>query len=199
MSLGNSRACFIAFATYPAFPFWKSLIDEFPRREDPSSTKGGVPVWNPDANISSFISQRPMAQGLCLASLCDLGPFLRLHLLGKATSALFHYLLPFLLSFSFFISNLQLRVIRSGKRGELSLSVCLGRLSPNLGLHHLHKAGPGFALYPYILLYLTHLGRRGVAEILNRNYEGLKAAEDFEIVFRFKDLNYLFFLHVGRL
>ena len=89
--------------------------------------------------------------------------------------------------------------MRSGKRGELSLSGCFGRFSPNLGLHHLHKASPGFALYPYTLLYLTYLGRGGVAEILSRNYEGLKAAEDFEIVFIFRDVKYLFFFLVGRL
>ena len=79
------------------------------------------------------------------------------------------------------------------------LNGCFGRFSPNLGLHHFHKASPGFALYPYILLYLTYLGRGGVAEILGRNYEGLKAAEDFEIVFIFRDVKYLFFLLVGRL
>ena len=123
--------------------------------------------------------------------------FLRLHLLGKAPMALFHYLLPFLFPFPLLIDNFLLGVMRSRKRGESGLSGYLRCLSPNLGHHHLHQASPGLALYPHI--FLTCLGKRGVAKILGRNFWRLEVVEDFEIVFKFRDINYLFFLLGGRL
>ena len=85
------------------------------------------------------------------------------------------------------------------KRGEFSLSGRLRCLFPNLGLHHLYEVGLGFALYPHIFLYLTHLDRRGVAKTLGRNFWGLKAVEDFKIVFEFRNVNYLFLLLNSRL
>ena len=41
MSSGSSSGCSRALATYPAFPFWKSLIEESRGRGDPFNTKGG--------------------------------------------------------------------------------------------------------------------------------------------------------------
>ena len=42
MSVGSSRDYFIALATYPALPCWKSLIETLLGRGAPSSTRGGA-------------------------------------------------------------------------------------------------------------------------------------------------------------
>ena len=45
MSSGSNSGCFRALATYLAFPFWKSLIEESKGMGDPFNTKGGFQVW----------------------------------------------------------------------------------------------------------------------------------------------------------
>ena len=162
MSSGSCKVCSTAFATYPVFSCLKFLIEEFIGRRDPSSTKRGSSL-EPSAKIASPVSRHPTTQGLCLGSLGYFGPSLRLVLLGRDTSALFHHILLLLLSFPLFIYRLLLRVVRSGKRGVFSLTDHLGRLAPNLKLHYLHEVGPGLALYPNsfwdrrVFLYLVHL------------------------------------------
>ena len=42
ISLGSSKACSMASATYPALPYWKSLMDASAGRVAPSSTRAGV-------------------------------------------------------------------------------------------------------------------------------------------------------------
>ena len=80
------------------------------------------------------------------------------------------------------------------KRGEFSLSGYLWRFPPNLRLYHLHEAGPWFALYPHVFLCLIHFDKRGVARTFGRNFWRWKAIEDFEIIFEFREVNYLFLL-----
>ena len=93
----------------------------------------------------------------------------------------------------------MLGVIRKGKRGNLSLSNHLGRLSPNLRRHYRHEAGPGFTLYAHsfrdrkLFLYLVHLCRKQVTKVTNGNFRGLSSVEDFKVVFRVKSFNHLFF------
>ena len=136
----------------------------------------------------------PISQGLCLASPGYFGPFLRLHLLGEATSTLFHHLFPLWVSFPLLVNNLLLGIMSGRKRGEFSLSGYLWRFSPNLRLYHLHEAGLRFALYPHVFLCLTHFDKRGVARTFGRNFWRWKAIEDFEIIFEFREVNYLFLL-----
>ena len=124
---------------------------------------------------------------------------MRLNLLREAILALFHHVLPLRLSFPLLTSELLLGVMRSGKRGKISLSNRLGCLSPNLGLHYLYKAGLGFVLYAHsfrdrkVFLYLTQLCKGQVTEVTDGSLWGLKSVEDFKVVFRVKYFNHLFF------
>ena len=93
----------------------------------------------------------------------------------------------------------MLGVMRNGKRGNLSLSNHLERLSPNLRLHYHHEAGLRFTLYAHsfrdrkLFLYLAHLCREQVTKVTDGNFRGLRSVEDFKVVFRVKSFNHLFF------
>ena len=100
-------------------------------------TPSGILVWNPGAKVTSPVPRYPIARGPRLGSLGYLGPSLRLILFRRDTSALFHHILPLLLSFPLLVWGFGLKVMRSRKKKVFSLTSHLGCLAPCLRLHDL--------------------------------------------------------------
>ena len=75
MLSGSSSGCSRALATYPAFLFWKSLIEESRRNGDPFSTKGGFQVWTLGRRSCPLSTMAPSVEDLVWATLAILAPF----------------------------------------------------------------------------------------------------------------------------
>ena len=121
--------------TWPS-PTRSPFIEEFTGRGDSSNTKwnSSLEPWCESHVPCPQISHR---RGPRLGSLGYLGPSLRLILFRRDTSALFHHILPLLLSFPLLVCGFKLKVMRSRKRKVFSLTSHLGCLAPCLRLHDL--------------------------------------------------------------
>ena len=75
MSSRSNSGCSKALTTYPAFPFWKSLIEECRERGDPFNTKGRFQVWTLRQWSCPFYIMAPSLKDLIWAPLAILAPF----------------------------------------------------------------------------------------------------------------------------
>lgn len=120
---GSNRACSTVLATYPAFPFWKSLMEVSLGRGAPSKSRERVQTGTSTWQLSLLLMIAPSLEDLVWATLAFLLILCCSGLLGLS-NPLFHHLFSLLISFLLFVSWVSLRNLGRGKGWRFGLG-CL--------------------------------------------------------------------------
>ena len=130
MSSGSSKACSTASATYPAFPCWKSLIEEFIRRGDLSNTRGEFWFGTLVRRLCPLSPGALLLKDLVWVVLATLAPLWGSFSLRGTPRPSSITSFPFCSRFLFLFASLGWGSWRVGREGCLAWPATLGALPP---------------------------------------------------------------------